>query len=320
MVLKWKNQGIVQFALSLINRDRATQSLSPVTLSPISSAQEHASSMLRFRYFSHWNVNGLKPYARYGAAGGRGAVSENIAYFTSSWRMFVSMNSVRRALKKMEWGMMHDDAASDNLHRDNILNPLHNRVSIGVAFDRRSVYFVQDFEDSYVQIAEPFVPRDNEIMISGSTSLEIKRPQITIHFDGWPAQIGLSELRHDPRYGGSYALGDMIGGVFSESEKGRFYHDLVNVYSSQWSISGRRVFLRFSLVPFVKEKGRGLYTVCMSAEEQGKVLELLMVSIPVDCRSCPGCGRTAGLKARFCSSCGNEIVHDELVRNFRNLE
>jgi hypothetical protein len=316
-----RNLGITQFALSLINHDRANESLSPVTLSPIMSAQEHASSMLRFRYFSHMNINGLKPYARYGAAGGKGAVFENIAYCTSSPPMFATANSVTSVLEKLEWDMMYDDAKSKNLHRDNILNPFHNRVSIGVAFDNESVYFVQDFENSYLQIAEPFVPLDHEFMISGDTSVNVEKPNVAIYFDSWPTQIELSRIQYDLKYGGSYAMGDFVGGVFPESEKGRsYYPDSVTVYSSQWSISSNKIFLRFSLSPFVREKGKGLYTVCVSAEGQRTALEIMMVSIPVDCKSCPNCGRTVGLKSRFCSACGNRVIHDELVGNFRNLE
>ena len=53
--------------------------LTNVTLSAIDSAQLHAENLLDNNYFSHWDLNGYKPYMRYTLAGGSGSVSENCA-------------------------------------------------------------------------------------------------------------------------------------------------------------------------------------------------------------------------------------------------
>src|SRR5271168_2868739 len=53
---------LINYALSLINKDRATYGLKNVTLSPITSAQQHSESMLQYNYFSHWDIYGMKPY------------------------------------------------------------------------------------------------------------------------------------------------------------------------------------------------------------------------------------------------------------------
>jgi hypothetical protein len=48
-----------------------------------------------------------------------------------------------------EWAMMNNDLqCCNNGHRNNILDPRANRVSIGIAYDSSShiIYFVEDFE------------------------------------------------------------------------------------------------------------------------------------------------------------------------------
>ena len=61
---EWQN-----YSLSIINQNRTSSGLNPVTLSPIPSAQQHADSMLQSGYFSHWDTQGYKPYMRYSVSG-----------------------------------------------------------------------------------------------------------------------------------------------------------------------------------------------------------------------------------------------------------
>src|SRR5579863_914367 len=74
---------LANYALGLINTDRANHNVSAVTLSPIPSGQQHAYSMMVNGYFSHWDVQGYKPYMRYTILNGTGAVEENVAFETS---------------------------------------------------------------------------------------------------------------------------------------------------------------------------------------------------------------------------------------------
>ena len=67
----------------------------------------------------------------------------------------------------MQWGMMYDDAESDWGHRDNILNPFHNKVSIGIAYNNNAIYLVQDFEDDYLQW-NIVTEQSNEVTMTGT--------------------------------------------------------------------------------------------------------------------------------------------------------
>ena len=77
---------LVNYALSLINSDRQSNGLQNVSLSSIDSAQLHAEDMLKNGYFSHWDMNGYKPYMRYTLAGGQGAVAENMCLARGNWQ------------------------------------------------------------------------------------------------------------------------------------------------------------------------------------------------------------------------------------------
>jgi len=61
---------LFQYVLSLVNTDRQTAGLPPVTLAYNSAAQTHAQDMFKNFYGSHWGTDGLKPYMRYTNAGG----------------------------------------------------------------------------------------------------------------------------------------------------------------------------------------------------------------------------------------------------------
>ena len=145
---------LADYALGLINSDRADFGLNAVALSPNEVAQQHADSMLRFSYFSHFDTQGLKPYMRYTLLGGKGAMAENIAYVFNPIPVYTTTSAVEGVLRTLEHEMMYNDSSCcHDGHRLNILTSLHNQVSIGVAYDGSYVYFVEDFENYYVNLA-----------------------------------------------------------------------------------------------------------------------------------------------------------------------
>ena len=70
---------LVLLSLELINEDREKYNSPLVELGTSSTAQEHAEELLNICKTSYWSNNGMKPYMRYSADGGEGAINENIA-------------------------------------------------------------------------------------------------------------------------------------------------------------------------------------------------------------------------------------------------
>ena len=150
---------LANYALSLINQDRAPFGEPPLTLSTVSSAQQHADSMDYFGYFEHVDNQGYTPEQRFKMLGGAyGLIGENQGQsycinssdIQSSLVSPVSCNlqTIENGIANSEWGMMYnDEACCNNGHRMNILSSQYTQVAIGIAYDNNSneVWFVEDF-------------------------------------------------------------------------------------------------------------------------------------------------------------------------------
>jgi len=90
---------LANYALSLINQDRASNGTAPVSLSFTPAAQQHVDSMLYYGYFSHNDTQGYKPYMRYSFLGGLGADFENVA--TEFHASFASTSDVENAIRSL---------------------------------------------------------------------------------------------------------------------------------------------------------------------------------------------------------------------------
>jgi uncharacterized protein YkwD len=249
------HEEIVDYVLSLINSDRKDYDLQNVTLSSIDSGQRHAENMLENNFFSHWDTNGYKPYMRYTLAGGKGSVAENCAAQLGFY------SDLKEALKGMEWRMMYDDADSDWGHRDNILDPLHNKVSIGTAFDNNDVYLVQDFEDDYVSWST--LSLSTQVVMEG-TILKAGEPisQVAIYFDN-PMPLTTQQLDNPP-YDSSYDAGTYVGMVVSPPPVGSHYlppEEGILIVADTWNEAGQNFNIEFDMSTAFAQYGTGVYTL-----------------------------------------------------------
>jgi hypothetical protein len=164
--------------------------------------------------------------------------------------------------------MMYDDAASNWGHKDNILNPLHNKVSIGIAYDENNVYFVEDFEDDYINW--------NTLSVSGSTVQmqgTILKPSdsisnFNIYFDK-PSALTTQQLANSP-YNSSYDSGTYVGNIQAPPQSGFYYEqppDHVLIVASTWKISGNNFEIAFDLSQAFNQNGKGVYTLYLWTKE-----------------------------------------------------
>jgi len=148
---------------------------------------------------------------RYTLAGGRGSVSENIAYVGQTGNIFAL--DVKSELKDREYSMMYEDAAENWGHRDNILDPLHNKVSIGIAYDKNNVYFVQDFENDYISWNQLNISNNQVTMAGTIESQQTNIQQISVYYDS-PVASSVSQLGQAP-YNDGYDPGTSVGLVLT---------------------------------------------------------------------------------------------------------
>ena len=152
--------------LELINDERARAGVDPVVLGDNIAAQLHAESSLANCFLSHWGVDGLKPYMRYSLAGGQQSNGENASgfnYCVTPSDGYRAISSVKQEVQETMEGFMDSPG-----HRDNILDPWHKKVNIGLAWDRYHFRSVQHFEGDYVEYDRLPAIEDGILTMSGT--------------------------------------------------------------------------------------------------------------------------------------------------------
>lgn len=252
----------IEYTLSLINQVRLQSGLQSVTLSNETSAQQHSDSMIDNDFFSHWDIYGMKPYMRYTLSGGLGAVDENVAYkkyvqetcFGSSCNF--SQINVTQAIYDMEYQMLYNDSiCCNNGHRMNILDPNHNEVSIGVAYNRTSVYLTEDFVNNYVSWVNgtPIMSGSN-VSLKGYTQYGSGLAAVQIGYEKLPAIMSLAQLGNTT----SYSYGNTIAGV----TYGKYYYpDIATIYGSTYYTNKNYFEVDFNMSEVERQNGPGAYTI-----------------------------------------------------------
>ena len=254
---------MVNFTLQIINQDRSTEGgLAAVSLNPRLAAQQHAYSMLINGYLSHWDTQGLKPYMRYTIAGGNEYVAENVAFIRATGN-YRTTAAVEDAIKRLEYEMVYNDAAHNWGHRDNILDPYHTGVSIGIAYDANNVYLVQDFTSGYLNWTTPITISGTGIVtLSGTLSgangvIGDGIQMVQVFYDTTPSLLNVSQLSASP-YDSEYGQGTFVAGVV---QQGFEVPQGATVTASQWDASRTSISITFSLGPVIRSNGPGCYTL-----------------------------------------------------------
>jgi len=131
-----------QIALDDINKYRIERNLRSLVLGTAMSPQLYAEELLKEGCIHHISDSGEGPMLRYKNNGDKMfLVAENI-----SGQLGTGWGRPEDQVTEGNYNMMFDDAESNWGHRDNILNPQHASVSLGIAYDSERLVMVQDFE------------------------------------------------------------------------------------------------------------------------------------------------------------------------------
>ncbi|HYY41010.1 MAG TPA: CAP domain-containing protein, partial [Nitrososphaera sp.] len=265
---------LVQYALDVINKDRMEFGLLPVELSSNQAAQEHAADVFRTKQISHWNINGEKPYMSYTRYGGKGSVEQNVAiagfsteqYERCVTNVLLDCEKIEplSAIKELEYEMMYKDKeCCNNGHRNNILDPHHTHVSIGIVNDDYYLAFVQNFENNYGLNVDM---NNSEIKISG-TLLDGELDHIAIYYDEMPTRAVYEQNKHLL----FYSAGEPVAMVVKPLPDGYYYKPLQGynlIEANKWSVQGDSVNIMFDLARAINKDGTyTLFTVVKHGEE-----------------------------------------------------
>jgi uncharacterized protein YkwD len=267
-----------QYALEKINEDREKFGLHPLYLSQNIAAQKHAEDILSTKVLSHWTTSGESPYMTYTRYGGLGMVSQNIA-MSGSPGYYADCTSGRHLCDRVDpfeqvdirqYGMVYTDAECFGVsHRDNILDPFHTYVSIGVAYDDYTFVIVQNFENNYIKLDKPLAKRANYVELVGDfPSGQIHA--INVHYDVKPTP----EIYDQNKDGSSYGLGELVATVVPPGNNS----SAAVIVADVWNSGRQSAEIGFSLNS-INER-RGVYTIVVMLEDRdGNVFPAISYSL-----------------------------------------
>jgi hypothetical protein len=276
---------LVQHALDLINKDRTDFGLPPVELSSNQGAQAHAEDVFKTKRISHWMTNGEKPYMTYTRYGGQGNVQQNVAiagfsadqYEECRTNLLLDCEKIEplSTIAELENEMMYKDAECCNDgHRNNILDPQHTHVSLGIVYDKYYLAFVENFENDYGLNVDV---NNGQIRISGQL-LAGELQQINIYYDPMPTPDAYEQNKQML----SYSAGDLIATIVKPLPPG-YYYEKPQGYSlieaNRWG-QGSSINVMFDLASAVKQDG--VYTLFAVARDGEKTFDVTSYSVFVD--------------------------------------
>ena len=137
--------------LELINKHRKKHDKQAVELDihACRSANKTAQDAALNKYIGHWDSQGKKPYHRYALDGGDAHVSEN-ASGVESTDFFKQDIDEMISLMKENHMLMYNERPPFDGHRLNILDPYHNQLGLGVAYDGSSFCYYEEFINDYL--------------------------------------------------------------------------------------------------------------------------------------------------------------------------
>jgi uncharacterized protein YkwD len=136
----YSHRELQQLVLDNINMHRGEHGVESIILGNAKAPQIYAEELAEEGCIHHVSNDGEGPMLRYKNNNDKiYLVWENLAGGYSAW-------DKKQAIINANYDMMYDDAHANWGHRDNIVNPRHSSVSIGITFDYGKLVMVQDFE------------------------------------------------------------------------------------------------------------------------------------------------------------------------------
>jgi uncharacterized protein YkwD len=280
------HEELVQHALDLINKDRTDLGLAPVELSANQAAQALAEDIFRTKQISHWNTKGEKPYMSYTEYGGRGSMQQNVAiagfsaeeYEQCLTNVLVECEKIEPmpTIDELQNEMMYnDEECCNDGHRNNILDPHHTHVSIGIMYDDYYFAYVENFENNYGLDVDA---ENSEIEISG-TLLDGELDYVGIYYDNMPTR----EVYEQNKQLMSYTTGELVGMAVKPLPPGYYYKSLQGynlIEADRWTEEGDTVNVTFDLADAVDKDGT--YTLFAVVKDGEDVFDVTSYSVFVN--------------------------------------
>ena len=277
---------LVQYVLDRVNKDRTNMGLLPVKLSSNEAAQMQAEDVFRTKQISHWTTNGEKPYMTYTQYDGEGSVQQNVAiagfspeqYEQCVTNILVECEKIEplSTIEQLQNEMIYNDKECCNDgHRNNILDPHHTHVSIGMVYDQYYLAFVQNFENNYGLNVDV---KNSEIEVSG-TLLDGQLDHIAIYYDEMPTR----EVYEQNKDLLSYSAGELVAMVVKPLPPAYYYESPQGynlIEANKWDVRRDSVNVTFDLADAVDKDGA--YTLFAQVKDGNEMFDVTSHSVFVN--------------------------------------
>ena len=243
--------GLRRAVLDAVTRDRRAAGVAPVEYDALCSQVEdaHCLELAEVQYLSHWNQRGELPYHRYHAAGGRDYVAENVSRTTVISLDPNPIPTDPEGLLPMALGAhqrMVDERPPLDGHRQNILDPMHTHLGVGLAVVGGEFVLGQLFLNRYVRLGP--LPE----LLPGSGSFRVEGEVLA---NGW-----------GPYYCAVFYEGELRPRTAAELEKTYAYEDMTGTTIQKippWEMQFNASSRRCSFTVRVNPRAEGLYHLVM---------------------------------------------------------
>lgn len=154
--------------------------------------------------------------------------------------------------------MYNDSICCNNGHRDNILNPYHNEVSIGVAYNSSTVYFVEDFINNYItwDKGSPSYSNIGEVYLTGAIQNGYAINSTIVSYDTPLINLTKTNVPNGP-----YSFGNEIAGVVSNNNE--YYKNISTIIANTYTANNNNFNINFNIKKLIEENGPGEYTILL---------------------------------------------------------
>ena len=167
----------------------------------------------------HWGPDGMKPYMRYTLAGGEQYSAENV-FAIDFCPDDPDQYALEPPTEQIDFAM--DLFLNSPGHRQNILNPHHRNVGIGISYRRPTIWFVQLFVGDYIKYETKPTIESGMLTLSGQVKngADISgRLSVIIYYDRPPEPLTRGQLSRTY----CYTNGLPIAGLRPPLEAGSSY-------------------------------------------------------------------------------------------------
>jgi hypothetical protein len=214
-------------------------------------------------------MQGYNSYLRYTLAGGRGLLAESIQQQETPNNALTI--DAMASIKEIYSEIMNNNTGTYPTTKQTMLHPDINKVSIGIAYDKNTLYLVQDYEKDIITWNTINTNNLNQITLQGT----IQNPTTTLDYIGilyspTPTPLTAEQLNQKPLDGNDPTT-KYIALIVPPAPSGYDYDwtmflPLQGEEATTWTQNNNNFQITFNLNNIINNNEKGTYTLVLTTD------------------------------------------------------